>query len=99
MFRTGILLALAACFTLVFQTDVFAAGWSIESADTGIRSKLVTIVFLLTAFMAIRAYAKGKKGAMVVELLAGAFLIIFIASSDPSKSVMEVIKQAIGLGG
>lgn len=83
-------------FIVVGATDVFAA-WDVDSADSGIRKALGTILFIIAAVLAIRSFAKGRKGSAVAEILIGAFLGIFVASSDPMKSISDFFKGVIGL--
>lgn len=85
-------------FIVVGTTSAYAAGsWSVESADGGIRKALGTVLFIIAAVLAIKSFAKGRKGAAVAEILIGAFLGIFVASSDPMESISNFFKGVIGL--
>lgn len=72
------------------------ASWDINSTDNRIRQVAGTILFLVAAFLAIRAYAKGRKGVAIGELLVGAFLGIFIASPNPLQTIQGFFSGIFG---
>ncbi len=82
-------------FIVVGATSASAA-WDVSSADGKIRTALGTILFIIAGVLAIKAYAKGRKGTAIAEILVGAFLGIFIASADPMKGLQEFFKGVFG---
>lgn len=89
------MVGLTILLTVAIQSSAFAA-WDISSADNKVRQFLGTVLFVLSALLAIKAYAKGRKGVAISEILVGAFIGIFVATSDPSKSLMDYIKGVLG---
>lgn len=86
---------LMVSFIVVGATDASAA-WDLNTADSKVRTALGTILFIIAAVMAIKAYAKGRKGTAIAEILVGSFLGIFVASADSMKGISEFFKGMFG---
>lgn len=90
-------------FVLSYVIGVISVGashtyaeWDLNTADSNIRDKLAIILFLIAAGLAIKDFAKGRKGAAVGEFIVGAFLGIFVASSNPLESMGAFFKSLLG---
>lgn len=95
-FKSALFVASLALGILIIGETSALASWDLASTDTKLRQAIGTILFLIAALLAIKAFAKGRKGVAVAEILVGAFLGIFVASADPLKSLQEFFSSLLG---